>query len=713
MTSTGPATGSSSGSPCRPPTCCGAGREGDTYGAETAAPRRLPVRPWTAGVGVLASHRARVVESADRPSEDRGRDDGRNQGPGRCPPGRPRRGRAGRDRAGGGGEGVHRRRPRRQGRRAGGSPDRRGRVLLAAGPVGLRQDHHPADDRRLRGADQRPDPPPRPRHGRRPAVPARRQHGLPAVRALPHMDVFENVAFGLRRKKVDKAEIARRVAEALALVELEGREKRKPRQLSGGQQQRVALARALVNQPRALLLDEPLGALDLKLRQAMQLELKRIQREVGITFVYVTHDQEEALTMSDRLVVMNAGRIEQLGSPRELYEHPHPVRGQLHRDLERPHRPAGAQGRRLGPGGLGRTSGCWSPTPARPGRPGRRAGRPAREDRAADRAGPTPPDAAPSGSRSTRSSTWAPRPSTARSPMAATPSPCTVRTRPPPRSGRARRPGGMAGMAAGALLCARRRHQGGNSAVTRNRPLDPAWLRGMTMPGSAAATPCGAPACSAPPPSWPPAAWRDLERRAPQASGFWASQTKAGQLDFANWPLYMDTPRSAARTSPLAPGVHQGDGDQGQLQGGHRGQRLLPGQDQPLAPGRPGPRVGPDRDHRRRVDREADPPELPHRARPLQAAQLRQERRPRGQEPELRPGQQVHPGLAVGPGRAGLQPQADQAGDHQLPGPLRPGLQGQDHRVRRRHRLPDDGHDRARHRSGQSTEEDWKRAAEG
>jgi spermidine/putrescine transport system ATP-binding protein len=139
---------------------------------------------------------------------------------------------------------------------------------------------------------------------------------------FPHMDVFENVAFGLRRKKVDKDEIKRRVAEALSLVELQGRETRKPRQLSGGQQQRVALARALVNRPRALLLDEPLGALDLKLRQAMQLELKRIQREVGITFVYVTHDQEEALTMSDRLVVMNAGRIEQLGNPRELYEHP-------------------------------------------------------------------------------------------------------------------------------------------------------------------------------------------------------------------------------------------------------------------------------------------------------------------------------------------------------------------------------------------------------
>jgi spermidine/putrescine transport system ATP-binding protein len=139
---------------------------------------------------------------------------------------------------------------------------------------------------------------------------------------FPHMDVFENVAFGLRRKKVPKDELRRRVTETLQLVELEGREKRRPRQLSGGKQQRVALARALVNRPRALLLDEPLGALDLKLRQAMQLELKRIQREVGITFVYVTHDQEEALTMSDRLVVMNAGRIEQLGSPRELYERP-------------------------------------------------------------------------------------------------------------------------------------------------------------------------------------------------------------------------------------------------------------------------------------------------------------------------------------------------------------------------------------------------------
>ncbi|MCW2597702.1 MAG: spermidine/putrescine transport system ATP-binding protein [Pseudonocardiales bacterium] len=139
---------------------------------------------------------------------------------------------------------------------------------------------------------------------------------------FPHMSVFENVAFGLRRKAVSKAETKARVGDMLDLVQLDGKSDRRPRELSGGQQQRVALARALVNRPRALLLDEPLAALDLKLRQAMQLELKRIQREVGITFVFVTHDQNEALTMSDRLVVMNAGRIEQLGSPREVYEHP-------------------------------------------------------------------------------------------------------------------------------------------------------------------------------------------------------------------------------------------------------------------------------------------------------------------------------------------------------------------------------------------------------
>ena len=139
---------------------------------------------------------------------------------------------------------------------------------------------------------------------------------------FPHMTVQDNVAFGLRRKGVGKAESAKRAAEMLELVELTGKGDSRPRELSGGQQQRVALARALVNHPRALLLDEPLGALDLKLRQAMQIELKRIQRDVGITFVYVTHDQNEALTMSDRLAVMNDGRIEQEGRPQEIYEQP-------------------------------------------------------------------------------------------------------------------------------------------------------------------------------------------------------------------------------------------------------------------------------------------------------------------------------------------------------------------------------------------------------
>jgi spermidine/putrescine transport system ATP-binding protein len=139
---------------------------------------------------------------------------------------------------------------------------------------------------------------------------------------FPHLSVYENVAFGLRRRKVAGPDLNRRVGEMLELVELPGYERRKPSQLSGGQQQRVALARALINHPRVLLLDEPLGALDLKLRKQMQIELKRIQTEVGITFIYVTHDQEEAMTMSDRIAVMRHGRIEQLGTPEELYERP-------------------------------------------------------------------------------------------------------------------------------------------------------------------------------------------------------------------------------------------------------------------------------------------------------------------------------------------------------------------------------------------------------
>jgi len=139
---------------------------------------------------------------------------------------------------------------------------------------------------------------------------------------FPHLTIYENVAFGLRRTGVKDSEIKSRVSEMLTLVELPGYEKRKPTQISGGQAQRVALARALINRPAVLLLDEPLGALDLKLRKQMQIELKRIQKEVGITFIYVTHDQEEAMTMSDRIAVMNKGGYEQLGDPETLYERP-------------------------------------------------------------------------------------------------------------------------------------------------------------------------------------------------------------------------------------------------------------------------------------------------------------------------------------------------------------------------------------------------------
>ena len=139
---------------------------------------------------------------------------------------------------------------------------------------------------------------------------------------FPHLTVFENIAFGLRRRKTPAREIAHQVKFMLDLVELPGYEERRPSQLSGGQQQRIALARALVNNPKVLLLDEPLGALDLKLRKQMQVELKSIQSEIGITFIFVTHDQEEAMTMSDRIAVMRHGKIEQLGAPEELYERP-------------------------------------------------------------------------------------------------------------------------------------------------------------------------------------------------------------------------------------------------------------------------------------------------------------------------------------------------------------------------------------------------------
>jgi spermidine/putrescine transport system ATP-binding protein len=164
----------------------------------------------------------------------------------------------------------------------------------------------------LQGIDVTTVPP-----NRRPVNMVFQQYAL-----FPHMSIYDNVAFGLSVKRVPRSAQRPRIEELLRVVSLEGYEQRKPRQLSGGQQQRVALARALVNRPAALLLDEPLGALDVKLRKQMQLELKRIQHELGTTFVYVTHDQEEALAMSDRIAVMNEGRVEQIGTPREVYEEP-------------------------------------------------------------------------------------------------------------------------------------------------------------------------------------------------------------------------------------------------------------------------------------------------------------------------------------------------------------------------------------------------------
>jgi spermidine/putrescine transport system ATP-binding protein len=180
-------------------------------------------------------------------------------------------------------------------------------LRMIAGFVG------PDSGRILLHGDDVTDVPP----NRRPVNMVFQQYAL-----FPHMSVYDNVAFGLKVKRVPRGDHAGRIKEILRVVELEGMEKRRPRQLSGGQQQRVALARALVNRPAALLLDEPLGALDVKLRKQMQLQLKAIQNDVGTTFVYVTHDQEEALAMSDRIAVMNGGRVEQIGAPREIYERP-------------------------------------------------------------------------------------------------------------------------------------------------------------------------------------------------------------------------------------------------------------------------------------------------------------------------------------------------------------------------------------------------------
>ena len=223
---------------------------------------------------------------------------------------------------------------------------------------------------------------------------------------FPHLNIFENVAFGLRRRGIRSVDDE--VDRMLSLVQLDGYGSRRPAQLSGGQQQRVALARALINRPQVLLLDEPLGALDLKLRRQMQIELKRIQTEVGITFVHVTHDQEEAMTMADTVAVMNAGRIEQLGAPADIYEYPgHRVRG----ELPRPVQPARRRGRPASAAATSRSTahGTRFSVPAGRSRADRRPGPP----------GGTPGEAAPGrlrrpGARraSARRPGWSPTPPT-------------------------------------------------------------------------------------------------------------------------------------------------------------------------------------------------------------------------------------------------------------------------------------------------------------
>ena len=247
-----------------------------------------------------------------------------------------------------------------------------GEFFSMLGPVGLRQDHRAAADRRASSSPTDGTDPARRRGRDRPAA-VPRATSTPSSRTTRSSRTWtcsQNVEYGLRVKKVDRKERRRRAEEALAAVRLEGYGERRPHQLSGGQRQRVALARALVNRPKVLLLDEPLGALDLKLRREMQLELKQIQRDVGITFVFVTHDQEEALTMSDRVAVFNDGRVEQVATPVELYESPASpfVAGfvgtsnllggdaapRLLGDAGRVRRPAREAARRARPGALGR-----------------------------------------------------------------------------------------------------------------------------------------------------------------------------------------------------------------------------------------------------------------------------------------------------------------------------------------------------------------------
>ena len=294
----------------------------------------------------------------------------------------------------------------------------RRRVLQPPRPVGLRQDDDPPDDRRVRAADVGPDRAPGPGRDLAAALQAQRQHGLPELRPVPPPDdLRERRVRAAPPQGVKDSEIKSRVTEMLSLVELPGYERRKPTQISGGQAQRVALARALINRPAVLLLDEPLGALDLKLRKQMQVELKRIQQEVGITFIYVTHDQEEAMTMSESHRRHEPGPVRAAGRPREPLRAPDDP---LRRRLPRRQQPAAGDdrrpGRRLRPRPARRRR--PRPRPARPRQRPRhdRGRRPAREDPAAqgDRGHPGGRQRAPGTSSTPRTSgcrrpTWSSR----------------------------------------------------------------------------------------------------------------------------------------------------------------------------------------------------------------------------------------------------------------------------------------------------------------
>ena len=426
---------------------------------------------------------------------------------------------------------------------------------------------------------------------------------------FPHLTIYENVAFGLRRTKVSDSEIKTRVTEMLKLVELPGYERRKPTQLSGGQAQRVALARALINRPSVLLLDEPLGALDLKLRKQMQIELKRIQQEVGITFIFVTHDQEEAMTMSDRIAVMNHGQYEQLGEPASLYERPRTrfVAGFLGRQQPAPDDPRRHRRRlrRVAPrrrhgrpraGGLDRGPDSYEigvrpgeDPPARTDRPGPRRRQPdarhrprrvvprrvdelhRRDPRRRHRSTSTSrtssaPRAPSCGSRAKRSASSSRRP---------TPSPSrpAASRRPTSRWRRARRRRGRP--------CRRRRpasRAGGSWSAGRSPSRPSASGPSSRRPRAAASSPCPSSStalASATPPPTP--------STAPVGRGVRIGRRRPARAHRQPSPGDRHPPvrelgglhghRRGDERVPDPRAVHQGDRDQGRLRRGHRRER--------------------------------------------------------------------------------------------------------------------------------------------